>query len=391
LYILVLFIVIPAKLTSFAAINLQTFSVFLAMQYHLSLKKAGVQHHKTFYRFTVYFVCALLLLLLFTACSKQNYYLKPAYAFKSADGNPDYSSLNYWAAHPWKQDLSDSVPASLAALKGTDSLADVFFVYPTTLISKKDFEMNAAIDNKAINAKTDYSSILYQASAFNNNCRVFAPRYRQAHYRAFFLKTPEAVNAFNLAYDDVKTAFDYYLKHYNAGRPIIIASHSQGTVHTARLLKEYFENKPLQKKLVCAYLIGMPIPDSYFTAIKPCADSTATGCFVSWRTYKKGYTEQIFVAKETFKAVVVNPLTWKQDEQYAPLQLNSGSILKNFTKLKTGVVDAQVHGNVLWVCKPKFFGNFLITTKNYHIADINLFYNNIRQNLAARIKAYNNR
>jgi hypothetical protein len=45
----------------------------------------------------------------------------------------------------------------------------------------------------------------------------------------------------------VKTAFLYYLQHYNNGRPIIIASHSQGATHGKRLLKEFFDGKELQK------------------------------------------------------------------------------------------------------------------------------------------------
>jgi hypothetical protein len=52
------------------------------------------------------------------------------------------------------------------------------------------------------------------------------------------------------------------------------------------------------------------------------------------------------------------------------------------------VVDAQVHENILWVSKPKFFGNFLIKSDNYHIGDINLFYNNIRQNVKTRIAVF---
>ena len=33
-----------------------------------------------------------------------------------------------------------------------------------------------------------------------------------------------------------KAAFQYYLEHYNNGRPFIIASHSQGTYHAKRLI-----------------------------------------------------------------------------------------------------------------------------------------------------------
>jgi thiol-disulfide isomerase/thioredoxin len=51
---------------------------------------------------------------------------------------------------------------------------------------------------------------------------------------------------------------------------------------------------------------------------------------------------------------------------------------KNHGVKMYGVLSAEIKDNVLWTCKPKFFGNFLIRNKNYHIGDINLFYKNIR-------------
>jgi hypothetical protein len=329
---------------------------------------------------------AAFLSLLFSSCSKKNYSNKPAYQFKSADGKPDYTDLNYWAAHPWKWDPSDSVPRPLQKNYWKDSSADVFFVHPTTLTSKKNKNSNAAIDDASLNGKTDYSSILYQASAFNEPCRVFAPRYRQAHYGNYFTDdTLKAKKAFELAYEDVKDAFQTYLKYYNNGRPIIIAAHSQGTTHAARILKEYFEGKPLQHKLVCAYIVGMPIPENYFTTIPPCSDSLGTGCYVTWRTFQKGFEGSEFVQKETFTVKVTNPLTWNTENIYAPATLNKGAVLKNFNKVNPAAVDAIVHRNILWTSKPKFFGSFLLRQKNYHIADINFFYSNISQNVKTRI------
>jgi len=62
-----------------------------------------------------------------------------------------------------------------------------------------------------------------------------------------------ADKAFDLAYEDIKTAFEFYLKNHSHGRPIIIASHCQGTLYPGRLLKEFFENKMLQKISVCLH------------------------------------------------------------------------------------------------------------------------------------------
>jgi hypothetical protein len=327
-------------------------------------------------------------ILLCPSCSKNNYAQKATYQIKSETKIPDYSNLNYWAAHPWKKDLSDSVPADLQENYRPDSLADVFFIHPTTLTDYNDAKWNAEIDDAALNSKTDYSTILYQASAFNEKCRVFAPRYRQAHIRCFFLNTTDTDTAFEIAYADVKAAFEFYLKNYNNNRPIIIASHSQGTKHAGRLLKEFFEHKPLQQQLVCAYIIGLPVSVDYFSTLKPCTDSLSTGCFVSWRTFRKDSEAPQFIADEKFKAVVINPLTWTNVTNLVSSKLNKGGVLKNFNHVVPRVVSAQIHNNILWSSKPDVPGKIFYTQKNYHIGDINLFYMNIRENIATRINTY---
>ncbi len=322
------------------------------------------------------------------SCSKKNYASLPQYQFNSVDKKPDYGNLNYWAAHPWKKDPSDSVPRPLRAKYKKDSTVDVFFLYPTSLTSQADTRWNADIDDAAINAKTDNSSILYQASVFNEKCRVFSPRYRQAHLRAFIIDEKESGKYFDTAYEDIKNAFVYYLEHFNGGRPIIIASHSQGTKHAERLLKEFFDNKPLYTKLVCAYIIGLPVPDNYFTGLQPCSNAASTGCFVSWRTFARGYIEPKFVAKENFNAVVINPLSWTADTSLVSSSKNEGGVLLKFNRIVPHVVNANIHHNILWASKPNITGKIFFTKKNYHIGDINLFYMNIRKNVETRINAF---
>jgi hypothetical protein len=327
--------------------------------------------------------------LFFAACTPAFSRSVAGYSRTAADssGRPDYSSLGYWAAHPYKQDPSDSIPAPLVAGYNKDTSVDVFFIHPTTLTDLSRQEWNADLGDSVLNQKTDRSTILFQASVFNEY-RVFAPRYRQAHLRAYYTQdTSSARSAFDLAYSDIRAAFQYYLDHYNHGRPIIIASHSQGTTHAERLLKEFFENKPLKGKLVAAYIIGMAIPRDSFPGLPACADSNATGCLIGWRTYKEGF-EPPFVEKEKDSSIVVNPLTWTTTDEYAPRSLNKGAILTNFNKLVPEVTDAQIHDGVLWVHRPHFPGSILYRTSNYHIGDINLFYLNIRENLRTRVRNY---
>ena len=324
------------------------------------------------------------------SCSDKYLSFKSSYQLNSADGKPDYTDLQYWAAHPWKWDPSDSIPTPLRNEK-RDSAADVFFLHPTMYTMKlQSNNLNAEIDDEYINAKTDYSTILYQASAFNQHARVFAPRYREAHISSYrFNDTVASIKAFDLAYEDIKTSFEFYLHNYNQGRPIIIASHSQGSTHALRLLKEFFENKPLQKQLVAAYVVGMAIPIDYFSSLKMCEDSLQNGCIIGWRTFRKGFLPE-YVKNNKGGSLVTNPITWKTDDEYASRNLNTGSVLYKFNKLYKKSTDAQIYSDVVWVRKPKFPWSFLYASKNYHKGDINLFYMNLRQNIEQRIRNYNN-
>ena len=334
----------------------------------------------------------LLIILLLAGCSVSYHNKSQNYVFKSVNGNPNYADLDYWAAHPWKSDPSDSVPKPLKSAYHPDSAVDIFFIYPTSYTdTNKIYGWNAPIDNAQLNAKTDYTSMLNQASVFNEAGRVFSPRYRQSNLSAYYPVTREdtvhAIAAFELAYSDIKAAFEYYLLHYNNGRPIIIASHSQGTTHAQRLLKEYFDQKPLKQKLIAAYIVGIYTSPQLCQNIPACEKPDQTGCICSWRTFKKGYTEE-FVKKEKQTAIVTNPLTWDSSKPIAYRNENPGSILFKFNKIKRHVADAINHGGVLWTRKPVFFGNFLFNYKNYHIADYNLYYISIRKNAALRVETY---
>jgi len=330
-------------------------------------------------------IAAFFALSLFSCSDKYNAF-KTRYAFKSKDGAPDYSELNYWAAHPWKWDPSDSISKPLRH-ESIDSSADVFFLHPTTYTHKIKGS-NAVIDDEYLNAKTDYSTILYQASVFNQQCRIFSPRYRQASIKIFFAKEKdESEKAFDMAYADIKNAFEYYLQHWNKGRPIIIAGHSQGAKFAEKLLKDYFEDKPLHQQLVVAYVTGWSVPKEYFTTLKMCADSLQTGCVCSWRTFRNGYIPS-YLRFENGNSFVTNPLTWTTDELYAPRKLNKGSLLLKYNKVYKQTTDAHISHGFLYVKKPKFPWSFLYFTKNYHIGDINLFYMNIRDNLKQRITSY---
>lgn len=305
---------------------------------------------------------------------------------------PDYSDLSMWAGHPDQEDAADLVPGrpgELADGQG-EAIADVFFVHPTIYTGKQNREnpWNADLKDEKLNRKVDESTIKNQASVFNGSARVFAPRYRQAHYNVFLTKDLILKQqALDHAYEDIRRSFEHYLRQWNDGRPVIIASHSQGTLHAARLIKEYIEEKPLQSQFIAAYIIGMPLKMDLFESIAPCENAEATGCWITWNTYARDYYPPGH--KDYYQNVLsTNPLNWEIDATYAPDSRNKGGVLRKFGKIHPELNDAQNHRGILWISKPKFFGSFLINWKRYHVVDYNLFYMNIRENVSLRVANY---
>ena len=322
-----------------------------------------------------------MIIALFSSC------LTPVRHFNShsAPQVPDYSEQSSWAALPTKKDSADAIPPRNNETDGqTDAVVDVFYIHPT--LDLAGYKWNGDIQDKKLNKRVDKLPMRFQASAFNGSCKIFAPRYRQATLYSFTQSSKEnGEKALALAYEDVRTAFQYYLDHYNNGRPFIIASHSQGSRHAYLLLNEFFENNSeLRKQLVAVYAIGFRT-DSLFENIPRCDSATQTGCVLSWNTYKWGKeTENEFLGSNYY---CVNPLNWKSDTVYCNKELNLGGLPRKFDRIDKNISDAKINKGLLWIQRPKKRGYWKVAG-NYHVSDYNIFYMNIRENVRKRIEAY---
>ncbi|MFZ9981454.1 MAG: DUF3089 domain-containing protein [Cyclobacteriaceae bacterium] len=328
--------------------------------------------------------------ILAAACSSGPYVLKTTFDEHKVPSPPDYASLESWAAHPDKKDAADSVPFK-SGLKDEQATAaaDVFFIYPTIFTGKPEgsSDWNADVRDPVLSKAIQTSTILNQASIFNGAGKVYAPSYRQAHYHAFLTPDREmAKKAFAIAYQDVRNAFNYYLTNFNQGRPIIIASHSQGSLHAEMLLKEFFDGKPLQSKLIAAYLVGRAIPKNTFSSIPASEDPARPGVWASWCTFLTGYFPGNY--ENWYKgALTINPLTWTSGETPAAKELNHGGVGFKYTFVPA-LADARALDGILWINKPYVTGRFWVRTKNWHRADMNLFWMNIRENSLLRTETY---
>jgi len=321
-----------------------------------------------------------ILLLFFAVVSCKSVQI-PSFTSQHLPSAPNYLRASAWAATP------GTYPKNLNHWQTATNLkADVFYIYPTLNVNKKDLRWNVPINDKIQNNKVLNKAVYFQASAFLNAGELYVPYYRQAHLRSYSQYQNGGKQALNLAYADVKSAFKYYLKNYNHGRPIIIASHSQGTTHAIRLLKEFFDGKPLQKQLVAAYLPGIAIRPGTFNHLKFMTKPDETGGFVTWNTYKKNYYPKTF--NKWFRgAYVSNPITW--NTQLSSVRAAHKGFLFSNGKMYKQALQVYVKNGILWTSLPHFpYRLFVLGKKRYHEGDINLFWEDIRENAVLRTKAY---
>jgi hypothetical protein len=329
---------------------------------------------RSYYLFRVVLGCFLVV-----AIGCKSSYRTETFEENKSPLRPDYEDEKNWAVLP------STYTKKLKEVTANTTLeADVFYVYPTLINGKKDTRWNVAVDDAEQNDIVLNKAVHFQASAWATSGNVYVPYYRQAHIRSYRMLDDGGNEALMLAYSDIKAAFKVYLEKYNNGRPIIIASHSQGTTHTTLLLKDFFDGKPLQNQLVAAYLIGIGTKKDEFKTIQVMTKPNEIGGFVSWNTYKKNKLPKKYTNWYKGK-VASNPITWdttKTTERAA----HKGFLFSN-NKIYDKALKLEVIDGMVWTTLPRFpLRVFVIFKKNYHVGDVNLFWKDIQENAELRVK-----
>jgi len=329
-----------------------------------------------------------------------------AFVAPSDAGAPDYTQAGGWVARPtFASDPARWTPPGTPPAAGGP--AAVFFVPPTTYIAKDQW--NAPLNDPAANARLDVF-VRSQASAFNGVGRIWAPRYRQATVGAFLTNEVDAKRALDFAYRDVARAFDAFLAQTPADAPIILAGHSQGSLHLTRLLADKIGADPaLRARIVAAYVVGWPVSvqtDLPAFRLPGCATATQANCVVSWQSFAEPadpvQIAELYDASTGFdgkprrgtQMLCVNPVSGAQNGATDP-SANRGALIPNLTyddaTLESGRVPARCDpatGVLLIGAPPKDFGRFVLKGNNYHVFDYALFWGDIRADAARRLQTF---
>ena len=315
-----------------------------------------------------------------------------------------YTDKKLWIARP---DIPNNPALWEPEILETDDLPDhaTFFIHPTSYLTRARW--NAPLGDKEANDRAALF-VRGQASVFNKSRNVWAPRYRQAAFGAFLTDAPEATRALDAAYGDIAAAFDHFVASIDPRTPIILAGHSQGSLHLLRLLKEKVAGKPIAKRIVAAYVIGWPIAvkaDLPALGLPACETPEQTGCILAWQSF--GEPADYSAIVEKFEAtpsitglpragdrlLCTNPITGAIGGA-APASANLGT-LKNKADFSDGELIAgaaaarcDAKGFLLIGENPPNLGPYVLPGNNYHVYDFSLFWTNIRADVERRAAAF---
>ena len=323
----------------------------------------------------------------------------------AAGAGPDYSLQRDWIARPdlpAAADPSRWLPASVAAEAVPQTKAAVFYIHPTTYLERDHW--NAPIDTGGETENRTRLFVRSQASAFNAVGDIWAPRYRQAAYGAFLLKGDDANKALDLAYGDVVGAFDEFVRRNPSG-PIILAGHSQGSLHLLRLLAD--RKDALKGRMVAAYIAGWPVgiqSDLPATGLQPCARADQTSCVLSWQSFGEPANSSLVTGawngtrgltgtkRSREDILCVDPLSGVRDGRADPRD-NPGTLVPTLDLSSATLVSGQVgsrcdNGFLMIGGAIPAMGPYVLPGNNYHVYDYALFWGAIRRDAARRLAAW---
>lgn len=291
---------------------------------------------------------------------------------------PDYANPYYWAYYE----------------TATDKAADVFLVCPTVDYGKAG-NMNMLLDD-SVSRYRFCGALNMQRSIYDLKANLFAPFYRQATFAAYQADSTTAAAALQLAYQDVKAAFEHYLFVSDKSRPFVLAGFSQGSDMLLRLMEDCFRKKSVRRRLVAAYLIGWRITDEdllRYPFLKMAQGEFDTGVIVSFNSEAPGTEESVMVPKGV-RTNAINPLNWRTDTIPADHTLNlgacfmnyDGSIKKEISQLTGAYLDARRGTLIVPDVSPNDYPGRPFPNGIYHIYDYQFFYRNLQKNVGDRIR-----
>lgn len=279
--------------------------------------------------------------------------------------------------------------------------ADIFFICPS-VYSGDENSYNMSLQDTETK-ESFVGAINMEKNIYDDEeTRFFAPYYKQIGLNVYEMTPDKREPYLEIAYQDIKESFLYYLEHYNHDTPIVLAGFSQGADMCLRLLKDVFDDSSLQELLVACYAIGWQITDEdleNYPQLKMAQNETDTGVIISFNSEAESIDDSLMIPKGT-KTYAINPLNWRTDSTFADRSLNQGAcftdyegnILEELPALTGAYIDEKRGALKVTDVSAEEYPAGLSIFKDgiYHLYDYQFFYRNLQENVDKRIDSYLN-
>ncbi|MBD5356829.1 MAG: DUF3089 domain-containing protein [Bacteroides sp.] len=284
---------------------------------------------------------------------------------------PDYSDVGMW---------------TIARNDTDNNGADVFYI-PSTW-EYDWYTSDGRISHHADPSRADHRADMgieigevadYMADGNN----FYSPYYRHITLDSWATLNEDTINRryYDVAFVDVKNAFDRFIKQYNGERPFILTGFSQGGKSVVELLKVMDEET--RERMIAAYVMGYKVtPEDVATHpyIQAAQDSLDTGVVICYNSVSDvKYLKPVVSAPNV---MCINPVNWHTDN--TPAILNDTITVTVDMEAKVLVVDG-------------FDGSYLpnildiLNVGDYHGAEPSLYSECLRKNFRQRITSFQER
>ncbi len=231
-------------------------------------------------------------------------------------------------------------------------------------------------DNMAIEIK---KIAAYMADGNN----FYSPYYRHITLETWATLDESVINQRfrDVAFEDIKSAFEHFSTNYNNGRPFILAGFSQGGKVVVELIKIMPEQ--MRERMVAAYVLGYKVtPDDvkqapWLVGAKGATDTGVVICYNSVSDVK--YIKPVISAPN---AMCINPVNWRTDA--TPATLREGVAVTMSPEHNVLVLDGYDGSHLTNILD-------FLNVGDYHSIEPWEYSEYLHKNIKQRIEAYKNR
>lgn len=260
------------------------------------------------------------------------------------------------------------------------ALADVFYILPTCVHDWTDstgtVQHHASMTDSLQRARM-LPSYQLADDIFADSANFFAPYYRHISLESWTEGEAVIQERFVPAMDDIREAFDYYLSHWNHGRPFVLAGFSQGGKCVVELLKTL--DDATARQLVAAYVCGYKVTAAdtlQSTHIRPATSADDTGVTIVYNTVCDSAGLSDVLSGDNL--YVCNPASWTADQEDHPL---NDSVTIRIDPQHNVLIAQGIDAEQAFI--PRF--EALFPKGNLHLQELTLYHDQLQRNVKQRI------